>query len=803
MKVGALENAKTSLTNLADDIEAARTRALAATPPNVYLSSLSISGVCGSLPTWLREQAADPIGVVLDLARLLDENGNGQATYTSSSGESLDDLRTELGRLIADGLSKVDDNDRDRMQSYTDLMDRYGDDAAVMASVMGTLGRNGTQAVLNRADDLDVDIAPSFGDEGQKIIAGWVADDVHDPDEIDNQTNVFLKNFRDQAAFATELYSDVTPDEMGDAIKYLSNNSFPADGMSMPDVELAKVYDQFLNYAGHTLATYSQNVSDPAALADDWYGAISGGGTDDLMGHENPENAAALTMLIKRGGQQAEFDDVFLGDLTNLVYDWEQSFDGDAVWGPLNDQLGEGYGIKDPDMDYGDTTTADDNQAFGVGAYDGLANLLGGMEKSPEAAERFFTRESDGTYVDQVDYNGEKVNAKLLYLFNDRIWPTDDGDGFGIALQHAATHSRDDGGGSGLTEGDRAARLASQSIFIVGHETGRDDNFYDDRWRIPEGMRDNMGYMLAAYAPDIQRISAGTGEGEDGGFIWGDADGESPYHGIVGLSASQEDLATMLQGIGRGDDKEGITAVLTSQVAHHENLMADALSDYNEAHPYSPRTMEQLMTDPGFRGDLFTNSESNGSALAFVLENGVEGGQDDEDARAARAEMMAKAFSIGTSFIPGAGDVLGEGASELAKGTFDVVKGEALGNLESAIGAAPDGLSQRWGNDGEGQIREGLSFGTFNALLNAGFLDSDVDPDYGIPHGAVTAPNEHGYIQVDPRLYDGIEDDLPPELRNEFQSWVSGTNPSSQPPSEALSAALSGYSTKVSSWIAS
>lgn len=655
---------------------------------------------------------------------------------------------------------------------------------------------------VKNTKDIDPEIAAVISPGAQKTLANDVAKDIKGAD-VDEQTVRVLALLKDQPAFAHALYSDVEPDDLSKAIRELSNHAFP--GGSNPPIDQAdraQLYKDFLVAAGGTLATYTKGAPgyEPAdGLADTWYEAI--------IDKDHPENAAALTLLIKHGGQESAFDPEFLGDLTNKVYDWEKSHDGDPVWRPLDEQLGD-YGIKDPSIDRGDPDDPYDDTVTYQTAYDGLANLLSGMEKSPEAAERFFTYESDGSYVDQIDYEGEKVNEKLKYLMADRTWPTDDGDGFGVALQHATTHSRDDGGDPDtLSPGDRSARLAGQTVFVIAKETSDGDGWFegqpfpDSGWQIPEGMRDNLGYMLSAYAPDIQRISAGTNEGEDGGFVWGDGDGETPYHGIMGMSADKNDLALALQGIGRGDDKEGITAVLTAQVAHHENLMTDALNKYNGEHPNAPKTMEQLMDDQDFRGDLFTNAESNGSALSFVLENGVEGGKDDEDARKERAEMMAKAFSIGTSFIPGAGDVLGEGASKLAAGAYDAVQGEALSRLEDRIGAAPDGLSDQWGNDGEGQIREGLSYGTINALLNAGFLDSNVDPDYAVPPDAVTEPNEHNYISVDPRLYDGIEDDLPASVRNEFQDWLTGRN--GQPPSEALQAALDGYSNKASSWLGS
>lgn len=800
MKVGALESTVTELDTVAGDIESARTACLQAIPDSLTTTSLGSYSSTVTVPRWLREQAADPITVILDLARLLDEDGNGQSSWSNPDGEAMDDIREHLGVVIATGLANVGPNDRAGMERYSEYMARYGDNEDVMGSILEELGPDGTEEVLNNAEALEVDIAPSFGEVGQQIIADWVSEDIENLD-VDSQTTTFLENFHDQEPFSTQLFTETTPDEFGDVIQHMSDYIYPANNTYPYDPLDGQIYQDFLTYAGSSLATYSSSVSSPSGLAQEWSDAITGNGTDVLEEHPNPENAGALTLLIREGGQIAEFDERFLGDLTNSVYDWERSFDGAPVWGPLDQLLGEGRGIKSPEMIYNDTTTAEDNQTVYTDAHDGLANLLGGMEKSPAAAERFFTYESDGTYVDQVDYNDQQVNEKLLYLFRDRVWPTDDGDGFGVALQHAATYARDEGDGSdsSLSRGDRAARLASQSVFIIGRETGRDDGLFDDGWQIPAGMRDNVGYMLSAYAPDINRISQADGDvTADNNWVFGDGQGEDAYHGIMGLSASNSDLAVALQGIGRGDNKDGITAVLTAQVAHHENLIDDAVAAYNEAHPNAPKTIDELKNDHTFMEDLSQAGASNGQALEFVLSNGVAGGTDDQDARAERRKMLATAFSIGTSFLPGPAEVLGDGASELARDTYGVVTSTAIGELKNRIGAAPEDVTAQWGGDSEEMIRDGLSYGTYNSLLNAGYLDPDVDPEYGIPASVLAPPDESGRISIDPSLYDGvIDEDDDPTASADFNTWLQ-----TEAPRSMVETMLNGYSNKVNSWIA-
>ncbi len=221
----------------------------------------------------------------------------------------------------------------------------------------------------------------------------------------------------------------------------MSNDTFPpTSNTPLDQATRAKLYQDFLNGAGATLATYSKTPGvDGDALSERWFDAI----TDD----SRPANAAALTLMIKHGGETTSFDPRFLSSLTDKTYNWEQDHDGSPVWGPLNERQGD-YGIKDPrDIDFGNPDDPYDDRAGYSTPYDGLANLLGAMKNTPEASEQFFDD------PDTVEYHGQHVNEKLHYLLAERRWPTDDGDGLGTALEGATLHDRDGGDPNYTTPG--------------------------------------------------------------------------------------------------------------------------------------------------------------------------------------------------------------------------------------------------------------------------------------------------------------------------------------------------------------
>jgi hypothetical protein len=570
--------------------------------------------------------------------------------------------------------------------------------------------------------------------EQAQALARYIADQVKNRD-IDVDDVKLMSLYQGNADFSAEFYRSVTPDQMADAITNLSSDAFPTGSPTSPEMyaDQRKLYADFLVAAGTMLATYSKGTGDnapPSNLADTWGNAIIS---------ENPEdqyNAAALTLLFKHG-QDGAFDSDFLADVTEIVYQYEQDHqDEGPIWGPrVGTDDGAMYGPQDP-FKHGDIWLGDHN-------YDPLANLFTAMNESPEAAETFFSRGGEAKYDD----TGEMVNERLLYLLKDRVWPTDDGDGLGQALEGAMTNSR----GSDTAAAD-AATLASQMVHIIVNEAGDGDGPLDDGWRIPEGMRDSVGNVTASYISDVYRIAQNETGDPQGDWVFGNDAGEDAYKDVLGLTASNEDLAKLLQEVGRGDDKSGITAVVTAGLMYNNELTGDYIEEYRADHPNAPLSVDDLQHG-GVLDQLSNQASSTGEVLDFIAKNGIDGGMDQEKDNAARQEVFASAFGVATEFIP---TPTGKVAGALTS--------TGLSMLGDQLGQVPDSETEKWADDTVGQMQQHLEYQTYNSLVQNGYLDVAHDPAHGLPEGAVVDG------QIDPRLYNG-EGGADSRVQNDFNNW--------------------------------
>ena len=682
------------------------------------------------------------------------------ARYHKAEGV-IDDAADEIASMFKQG--PTDENVRDLIRAgliplsaaglYPSLVLTDDDKRqALKAAIKGMTPEQQAQYVKDHKE-IDANTASVISPEAQTILANDVAKDVEDND-IDAETVRIMGLLKDQAPFAHAFYSKVSPDEIADAIRVMSNETYPPGSTPPLDqFQRAEVYKGFLDAAGVTFATYTKGTGEyapPSDLANTWFKAI----TDDT----NPENAAALTMLIKHGGHEASFEPDFLSDVTDKVYDWERSHDGDPVWGPLNDKLGQYYGIKDPTLDYGDKDDPYDNYTGYKTPYDGLANLLSGMEKTPQAAEQFFDDPAT------ADYHDQKVNDKLHYLLTDRRWPTDDGDGFGIALEGATLHSRDGGDGNPdtWTAGEKSARLASQAMFIIGHEVGEGDSWRpgDDGWQIPHGMTDSVGKIVGGYMPDLYRVAQGNGDDIHGNdWIWGDSEGEGGRKGSpLGMLVSNDDMEKVLQSLGRGDDKTGMQYVTTAALDYHNELNGDLIDKARMPDGSKPQSIADLRES---NLDSLLNDEAarGGKNLSFIMQNGFLGGKAEEAASQEERDAIAKAFGVATEFVPTPqGKIAG------------LITSEGMSMIGDQLGEQPDSVTQKWAEDSDQAIKDSLNFQTYNTLLNHGFLDSG-DPA-GIPADAVKT-DAHGHKYIDPHLYNGDSDDVDPVTQKEFNTWLS------------------------------
>lgn len=612
--------------------------------------------------------------------------------------------------------------------------------------------------ILAHQDELPPELADVISPAVQEQIANRVADDIENPEDIDAETVALMTFLQKSEPFAEQLYTRVTPQEMSDAIVELNYQVFGAGehddgtGRQLHGPPPLDVYDKFMNAAGVTLATYSRSDSvDGEALANEWFNAI----TDDKHG----QNAAALTLLIREGGESgADYDPDFIDKLSSDVLKWEQEQDS-PVWGPRNGS--EGVWIRDPDkVEITESVDEYGQEVYSVSgglASDGMANLLAGMGSSPEGAQRFFT--TDGGDTDQ-----ERLEYLMLHRTFSDSKDSDEGDGLGEALQ-AATIGGTEGESGNYTDA-KAAGLATDLFKMIAQNSGTDDHDklgtseaggpldgdMNNEWHVWEDMTDSLGAIGAGYADDIfATVGPGTGSGSS-------------------LNLSESEILRVVGEIGHSDSKTGLETLLAG--------VARAGIDQQVGGPVSDFVQNQ--TDRGGPIDMSAFRESGinldtaaiGDVLATLVNASDDVYNDEAMAESKRNAYVAKAFEIGTSFIPGAGKLAPE-LSDAAQNAVDLGKGELISAMQNAITSSPS----TEGGDYRTSIRDSLRYALSNELLQQGLLGEQPNPrnpDTPFPgvDPSIITRTPTGATVFDPDLfYDRTQ-----TSNAQWDAWV-GSNP--------------------------
>lgn len=672
--------------------------------------------------------------------------------YDGGDGEIADAVPPEIGAILAAGQEDGDRPDKAAMQRYAALMDELEDEPELKREIMSQMGREGIANAFKNAEATGVDLHAAMGATGRGVIEDWVEHDVK-TQGVSGDTATLLGAYKNDAAFTKELFTNVSPDEWADAIKHENGEAFSGGKIDEAD---RKVYSEFLRASGSAFATYTQGHPDPTGLADKWFKSITEG--DD-------ENASALTLMIRKGGESSEFDTDFMYNLTNDVYNWEKSHDGDPVWGPKD------VGLVDPDADVRYASRGRGSFDLQSGsANDGLANLLGGMHKSPDAAQRFFM---DG----YPDGDTSKDNDRLKYLMLDRTFSakalSDEGDGLGLALEAATTGDRniEDGdkfvsGYDGAKQNEFSAALASDVMQTVadysGREYGEDSPGGDwdatqEQWHVWPEMRDSLGAIGAGYANDVYDIIA------DNGTTRPDE-----------LQISKEDFKFVLGEIGHGEDKSGVELLSAAMVQEGNMRVQDEVIQHYKDHPNAPRTMEYINEKLSGRIDGLTTEMGN--VVADTLGYGTVVDLHDEDHAAQRAAAMQKAFSIGSSFVPGAGDVLSEGfkaglgktGEHFLTSAIDTTTSEGIDALKNAVGGTPP--ASEWLNSQEDSGKQLIERSLQNNFLNLGLTGEALGPP-------LTEPTEGGGVRMRDDIHtaddiDKIQGITPAERQELKEAWA-------------------------------
>lgn len=148
-----LDSAIGKLDTLISVVDAKRRSAMSDTP--IALPSLA-DDTLGKTTTWLTDQRPELV-TRLDLAKLLDVDGDGQATYKVEHGDQLWEVKNALGDELTNQLENIDINSvegRQRAALLATLLNNYQNDPDVSLQVMNGLGPEGLNAVLTKLREL-------------------------------------------------------------------------------------------------------------------------------------------------------------------------------------------------------------------------------------------------------------------------------------------------------------------------------------------------------------------------------------------------------------------------------------------------------------------------------------------------------------------------------------------------------------------------------------------------------------------------------------------------------------------------
>jgi hypothetical protein len=723
----------------------------------------------------------------IDTARARQLEGGWNAWADEISG-SITGLRAEIASLeLGSAGPTAPDHLADAAGSLAVVAAFLGEVRAAAAAADGFVGQSPLDiaVMMDRARTVASAGAPqhvrdagAFASDRADRFHQWFGQTVGrriEDGDVDRSVVDTLARYQHSAAFASGLFSVVSPDEIGRTIAAMSDALYDPTYGGPVDAEAATMYRDFVTALGVTLATHSSATgpyAPPRDLADRWVEFIT-------RSHEDggsPAAAGVAQLLFTAGGNHAGFGEAFLAEVASRVYEYERSFDGAAVWRPRVDY---GNGVYAGVYDFTFTGSGDDVRAYPTWAYDPLAGLLAAMERTPGAAQTFFAAGNDAS-------DPGAMNERIEYLVRDRIWPTDDGQGFGEAIAAATTVFRNDD-----ATGELSATLASQTLAVIGGASGTGDSGWaDPGWHLPLGMQDGVAKIVVSYMPDVYTVA----ESKEGSAPGGDADWVLGGDGApFGLRVSRDHLSNVLRDLGRGDDKAAIEFVIAGALHYGHVQTDDFLADAVAGNPGMPLTIGSLDdydypgTDQSIVALLEDQASSFGKTMSFIIEDGFLGGDEAEAHDREVREALSKGFAAATQFIP-------TPAGQLAGGLTSI----GLDQLGDALGRQPDGLTGAWAQGADEGIRDSMRFQTFDVLLANGFLGPD-DPTNGIPAAALLT-DSRGNVSINPALYDGVAGDEPG--LDEFNDWLNAIDPGDGPhaPASLVQQYVNAYASEFGSF---
>ncbi|MEU4232011.1 hypothetical protein AB0F17_47630 [Nonomuraea sp. NPDC026600] len=338
---------------------------------------------------------------------------------------------------------------------------------------------------------------------------------------LSDKTLEALEKHQQDPYFAIALAKEMPPKELKELLAGLVHTQTGHRNGDQNNESLSGA-DRLLRTLSITLGTASRGVGD-MKLPKDY--------VDQLIGSQGEAGAGLMAGELLRHGT---FDDAFLHDLVNKVYDnaHEESANRKEII------------------------------AFGPGVAAALAN-------NPRVAQDFLT---------------DQVRKPLAFLMQQHTWGGESQE-LGRAIVAATTTYRDHTQPPGSSRGYKSALIASWAI-----------HFWSDKktqWNLPQTQQ-SAARVLAAYISDVHRTPGGNTKETMGVTPLADPDmnlpGAQPYGALLEEQSTKKTLTwalsdpAALKTVVEGHGKYSLM-VLEAQAAQIQEINRKALAAWHNSHP--------------------------------------------------------------------------------------------------------------------------------------------------------------------------------------------------------------------------
>ncbi|WP_433435079.1 DUF6571 family protein [Nonomuraea sp. CA-141351] len=530
---------------------------------------------------------------------------------------------------------------------------------------------------------------PAEGTATAKRLADALRTGMKHGGTIDDKTLAELQQHQDDPYFAVAFATQMPPRELKQLLTSLYRRHTTSAG---PDPDALAQQDKLAAALSTILGTASRGAGDMK---------LPKGYGDQLLEHlDTPETAFALNKLLRHG----KFDDAFLRDLANKIYDYEREQPQSSLyWRNIMPA----------------TQPANDLPAA---QKDPMAAVAAALANNPRVAQDFFT---------------DPQRKPLDYLMRGRVWYEATDSDLGRALEAATTTFRDHDLPPGESRGYKSALIASWAMRFWSNPAVQ-SNLRDTR--------QNVANILASYMSDVHRLSEDRLSHKAGVTSASDPDpllqGVQPYgaildsEGIKGVMKWAFDDPAALKTVVAAHGQYSIN-VLDERAAKIAALNRADFEKWHRAHPHATAAeidaqRQKILTDrmAGAGGAGFSTAVEGLSRTLYTITDA------GNLANITKADAHDKMFGAFKDAVTSVADLVPGPQDKIAGLLFDQAKAQVYGKFAPQQGEA----ARSQADTTLGQSSDMFTDITADVMMRHGlFGDGDV-PAETHPYASINYP---------------------------------------------------------------